>query len=199
MASAGNHEEQQADPRPRDLTYEVTTEGLVDVQLRFQERSKPEKGRLRQSRLVAAALWGLLASIGFEIFPDSRDWGAIAILASVLIAWFSWPYRNRRRLNKRMRRAMKDSCGSERSFPITFKVSPKYVRIEMPDSSVEYNWTTILSIQSVGDAIEIAGKSQFIVIRDLAFTDNEDRQSYLNAIRDLHSQARANMTATDND
>lgn len=198
MASACNSEGQEADPRPRDLTYEVTTEHLVDQHLRFQKHFKPEKGRLRESKFMAAAVWGILATIGFDIFPDSRDSVAIAILASALIAWVSWSYRNRRRVYKNVRRNMKRLYGTEGSFPVTFKVSPKYIRCEMPDGSVERNWSTILSIQSVRDAIQITGPNQFIVIRDLAFTDNEDKQSYLKAIRELHSQARANMSTRDN-
>ena len=126
----------------------------------------------------------------FLIFRFSGS-GLIGGMAAALICIIFYPRFARHQQRKSTRKWIRECYGDENEFVCAVEMLPEGLRTRTANVESMVPWKTLEEIVTTSDSVDIFTRRGGVVIRNRAFTSDEEKQRFVEALEASMNQARS--------
>jgi YcxB-like protein len=159
------------------VEFEFTHEDLVEVQRRALQRSKAVASFRRREWA-----WFSLISAAFAFLLFFGKGWTIAVLVSVLsalIAGLLYPTIHKRVVEARVRKLIREKLDPNEPLECEVELTPAGLWIRQGKTQITHEWGGVESISSLANGIEIITRSGGLMVRNRAFSSEDERTQFL--------------------
>jgi hypothetical protein len=168
------------------VQFTHSQEDLVDASMRFYARSKVLSENRRNHAIWLAIVAGFIV---FALFGFSGK-GLIGGMVTAVICLIVHPWYYRDLQRRGLRRWIKESYGDENDFLCTVELLTEGLKTSDVNIESTIPWETVEEIVTTSDSVDIFSRRGGVVVRNRAFSSAEQRQQFVEMVRDSMNQAR---------
>jgi len=168
------------------VQFTHSQEDIVDASMRFYARSKVVNENRRNH-----AFWLALAA-GFIVFVllGFSGKGLIGGMLMAVVCLILHPWYYRRQQLKGIRAHMKEMYGDENDFVCTVELLPEGLKTRNINIESIVPWENLQEIVTTNDSVDIFSRRGGVIVRNRAFSSDEQRQQFVELVRDSINRAR---------
>jgi|SRR5215831_17450117 len=167
------------------VQFVQSQEEIVDATMRFYARSKVVSEMQQNNVFWMALVAGLLLFALFRFSGKGLIGGMIAAMICILAGPWYYRYAQRKSVGK----VLRESYGDENEFVCTVELLPEGLKTNSINIESIAPWET-LEVVTTSDSVDIFSRRGGVVVRNRAFSSNEERDRFIDLVRSSINRAR---------